>query len=92
MPRRLLAVSAKDRRSRASCGGPNSPAIRAVLWLGALYDYANSVLPWPGSGLADLLVILAQPVMEHTAVAIWRAQTVENREQLSCVRTVRFWH
>jgi tetratricopeptide (TPR) repeat protein len=30
---------------------------------GALYDYANTVLPRPGSGLADLHVILAQAVM-----------------------------
>jgi hypothetical protein len=34
----------------------------AAAWRG-LYDYANSALPRPGSGLADLHVILAQAVM-----------------------------
>jgi hypothetical protein len=28
-----------------------------------LYDYANSALPRPGNGLADLHVILVQAVM-----------------------------
>jgi hypothetical protein len=34
----------------------------AAAWRG-LYDYANSALPRPGSGLADLHVIVAQAVM-----------------------------
>ena len=33
----------------------------------ALYDYVNSALPRPGSGLADLHVILAQAVMGDAA-------------------------
>jgi hypothetical protein len=42
----------------------------SVAWR-ASYDYANSVLPRPGNGLADLLVILAQAVMgDHTALDI----------------------
>src|SRR5215467_3347370 len=35
---------------------------QAAAWRG-LYEYANSALPRPGSGLADLHVILAQAVM-----------------------------
>jgi tetratricopeptide (TPR) repeat protein len=38
----------------------------AAAWR-ALYDYANSALPRPGSGLADLHVILAQAVMGDDA-------------------------
>ncbi len=45
----------------------------AAAWR-ALYDYANSALPRPGSGLADLHVILAQAVIgDNTA----RAQQIE---------------
>jgi len=38
----------------------------AAAWRG-LYDYADSALPRPGSGLADLHVILAQAVMGDDA-------------------------
>ncbi len=38
----------------------------AAAWRG-LYDYANGALPRPGSGLADLHVILAQAVMGDDA-------------------------
>ncbi len=40
----------------------------------ALYDYAQSVLPRPGNGLADLHVILAQAVMENDAALDERAR------------------
>jgi tetratricopeptide (TPR) repeat protein len=43
-------------------GHPRDPAA----WRG-LYDYANSALPRPGNGLADLHVILAQAVMGDDA-------------------------
>ena len=36
----------------------------AAAWR-AMHDYANSALPRPGSGLADLHVILAQAVMRR---------------------------
>jgi hypothetical protein len=36
-----------------------------------MYEYANSALPRPGSGLADLHVILAQAVMgDHAALDV----------------------
>jgi hypothetical protein len=43
-------------------GHPRDPAA----WR-AMYDYANSALPRPGSGLADLHVILAHAVMGDAA-------------------------
>jgi len=61
------------------CGGPNSPAIRATLQLGALYDYASSALPRPGSGLADLHVILAQAVTGEDAALDARTRQMEGR-------------
>jgi hypothetical protein len=49
----------------------------AAAWR-ALYDYANSALPRPGNGLADLHVILAQAVMgDDTA----RARQIEELSQ-----------
>ena len=39
----------------------------------AMYEYANSALPRPGSGLADLHVILAQAVMGDDAALDVRA-------------------
>src|SRR5438067_12913139 len=45
-------------------------------WRG-LYDYANSTLPRPGSGLADLHVILAQAVAGDDAGLRVRAGQME---------------
>ncbi len=42
-----------------------------------LYDYANSALPRPGSGLADLHVILAQAVMSDDAGLDARSRQME---------------
>ena len=44
----------------------------------AMYDFANSALPRPGSGLADLHVILAQAVMGDAAGVDARAQQMED--------------
>ena len=49
----------------------------AAAWR-ALYDYANSALPRPGSGLADLHVILAQAVMGDEAALDARARQIED--------------
>ena len=43
----------------------------------ALHDYANSALPRPGSGLADLHVLLAQAVMRDEAGLDARARQIE---------------
>ena len=43
----------------------------------AMYDYANGALPQPGSGLADLHVILAQAVMGDDAALDARARRME---------------
>jgi tetratricopeptide (TPR) repeat protein len=43
----------------------------------ALYDYANSVLPNPGSGLADLHVILTRAVMRDDAGLDTRTRQME---------------
>jgi tetratricopeptide (TPR) repeat protein len=43
-----------------------------------MYDYANSALPRPGSGLADLHVILAQAVMGDDAALDVRANQMED--------------
>ena len=48
----------------------------AAAWRG-LYDYANSALPRPGSGLADPHVILAQAVMGDDAALDARARQIE---------------
>ena len=48
----------------------------AAAWRG-LYDYANSALPRPGSGLADLHVILAQGVMGDDTGLKARARQME---------------
>jgi tetratricopeptide (TPR) repeat protein len=48
----------------------------AAAWR-ALYGYANSALPRPGSGLADLHVILAQAVMGDDAALDARARQME---------------
>ena len=45
----------------------------------AMYDYANSALPRPGSGLADLHVILAQAVMGDDAALDARARQMEDQ-------------
>jgi hypothetical protein len=42
-----------------------------------LYEYANSALPRPGNGLADLHVILAQAVMGDDAALDDRARQIE---------------
>ena len=47
----------------------------------ALYDYANSALPRPGNGLADLHVILAQAVMGDNAALDARARQMEELAQ-----------
>ena len=44
----------------------------------AMYEYANSALPRPSSGLADLHVILAQAVMGDDAVLDVRARQMED--------------
>jgi len=43
----------------------------------AMYEYANSALPQPGSGLADLHVILAQAVVGDDAALDARARQME---------------
>jgi tetratricopeptide (TPR) repeat protein len=48
----------------------------AAAWR-ALYGYANSALPRPGNGLADLHVILAQAVMGNYAALDARARQIE---------------
>ncbi len=48
----------------------------AAAWR-ALYDYANSTLPRPGSGLADLHVILAQAVIGDDAGIKARSRQME---------------
>src|SRR6202521_4197916 len=48
----------------------------AAAWR-ALFDYANSALPSPGSGLADLHVILAEAVMGDDAALDARARQME---------------
>lgn len=48
----------------------------AAAWR-ALHDYASSALPRPGSGLADLHVILAQAVMRDEAGLDQRARQIE---------------
>ena len=63
---------------RRSCGvaelagHPRDPAA----WRG-LYDYANSALPRPGNGLADLHIILAQAVMGDDAALDDRARQMQ---------------
>jgi tetratricopeptide (TPR) repeat protein len=52
----------------------------AAAWR-ALYDYANSALPRPGSGLADLHVILAQAVMGDDAGLAARTRQMEEMAQ-----------
>jgi tetratricopeptide (TPR) repeat protein len=49
----------------------------AAAWR-AVYDYANSALSRPGSGLADLHVILAQAVMGDDAALDVRANQMED--------------
>jgi tetratricopeptide (TPR) repeat protein len=49
-------------------------------WL-RLYNYANSALPRPGSGLADLHVILAQIIMGDEAGLTARARQMEMAAQ-----------
>ena len=49
----------------------------AAAWR-AMYEYANSALPRPGSGLADLHVILAQAVMGDDAGLDTRARQMED--------------
>jgi hypothetical protein len=44
----------------------------------AMYEYANDALPRPGSGLADLHVILAQSVIGHGTARDFRANQIEN--------------
>jgi tetratricopeptide (TPR) repeat protein len=44
----------------------------------AMYEYANSALPRPGSGLADLHVLLAQVVMGDEAALDARARQMED--------------
>ena len=44
----------------------------------AMYDFANSALPRPGSGLADLHVILALAVMGDAAAVEARARQMED--------------
>jgi hypothetical protein len=51
-------------------------ASRGHAWRG-LYEYANSALPRPASGLADLHVILAQAVMGDDAALDARARQME---------------
>jgi tetratricopeptide (TPR) repeat protein len=49
-----------------------------------LYDYANDALPRPGSGLADLHVILAYVVMGDEARLAARARQMETAAQEGC--------
>jgi tetratricopeptide (TPR) repeat protein len=53
-------------------GHPRDPAA----WRG-LYDYANSALPRPGNGLADLHVLLASAVAGDGAALATRARQIE---------------
>lgn len=53
-------------------GHPRDPAA----WR-AMYDYAQSALPRPGNGLADLHVILAQAVLGDDAALAARARQME---------------
>ena len=53
-------------------GHPRDPAA----WRG-LYEYANSALPGPGNGLADLHVILAQAVIGDNAALNVRARQMQ---------------
>jgi hypothetical protein len=46
-----------------------------------LYDYANSELPRPGNGLADLHVILAQAVMGDNTALDARARQMKELAQ-----------
>src|SRR5262245_38198807 len=48
----------------------------AAAWR-ALYEYANSALPRPGNGLADLHIILAQAVMRDEAALDTRARQMD---------------
>jgi hypothetical protein len=48
----------------------------AAAWR-ALYEYANSALPRPGNGLADLHVLLAQAVMRDEVALDTRARQIE---------------
>jgi hypothetical protein len=48
----------------------------AAAWR-ALYDYANSALPLPGNGLADLHVILAQAVIGDDAAPDARGRQIQ---------------
>jgi tetratricopeptide (TPR) repeat protein len=52
----------------------------AAAWR-TLYDYANSALPRPGNGLADLHVILAQAVMGDDVTLDARARQIEELAQ-----------
>jgi tetratricopeptide (TPR) repeat protein len=54
---------------------------RDIAAWGRLYDYANNALPRPGSGLADLHVILAQVVMGDEAGLTARARQMETGAQ-----------
>ena len=49
----------------------------AAAWR-AMHEYANSALPSPGSGLADLHVILAQAVIGDDAGLDTRARQIED--------------
>jgi tetratricopeptide (TPR) repeat protein len=49
----------------------------AAAWR-AMHEYANGALPQPGSGLADLHVILAQAVMGDAAAPGFRARQIED--------------
>jgi tetratricopeptide (TPR) repeat protein len=57
-------------------GHPRDPAA----WRG-LYDYANSALPRPGNGLADLHVLLASAVARDDATLATRARQIEELAQ-----------
>jgi tetratricopeptide (TPR) repeat protein len=57
-------------------GHPRNPAA----WR-SLYDYANTALPRPGNGLADLHVILAQAVAGDHAAHDARARQIEELAQ-----------
>jgi tetratricopeptide (TPR) repeat protein len=49
----------------------------AAAWR-AMYEYANDALPRPGSGLADLHVVLAQSVMGNDAAPDLRADQIQS--------------
>ena len=55
----------------------NSRAIHATRPPGGFYHYANSALPRPGNGLADLHVILAQAVVGDDAGLDARARQMQ---------------